>query len=110
VLTYSNDQGETTASLPAMITTDAVNKSINVTTVGLTAFSQWIQDLPTQYVPKKLHIYLAVVTHGASQPPGTAYKDAVDFTLTADPSYTIAVTAPPAGNPLGYASGVLAGT
>jgi hypothetical protein len=110
VLTYSNQQGETTASTPVKITTTAGNQSFNVVTPGLTAFSQWIQTLAPEYVPTKLSIYLAVVAAGAAQPPGTAYYKSQDFNLTAQAQYTIPVTGPATGSQLGYAAGVIAGT
>ncbi len=110
VLTYSNQQGETTASPPVKITTTAGNQSFDVVTPGLTAFSQWIQDLPSQYVPTKLSIYLAVVATGAAQPPGTAYYKSQDFNLTPAAQYTIPVTGPASGSQLGYSAGVIAGT
>jgi len=73
VLTLVNPQGETEASLVAILSNTALNDAVQVAIPALAAMAGWIQTLGPQYVPEGANVYVATVAHGASAPPLSAY-------------------------------------
>lgn len=74
VLTFVNNQGETEAGAIAVLSGTVLNDAVQVAVPALAALSGWIQTLDPAYRPTGANIYVAVVVHGAQQPPLSAYK------------------------------------
>jgi hypothetical protein len=73
VITLLNSIGETLPSTPVFITTIAGSSSVNVPIPSLASMRQWIQNLPSNYVPVTGRVYVAIVAHGQPAPALQSY-------------------------------------
>jgi len=72
-ITLVNAQGETIASLPAKLSSTALNDAIHVAIPSLAALAGWISTLPSNYIPTGANVYVAGVTHSAAAPASGSY-------------------------------------
>lgn len=103
VIAYTNQQGETIASVSSKIVNTVLNDEVQVAIPALAALPSWMQGLSAQYIPTGAQVYEADVVTGSAAPSGSTYQQVAGgpFALGATASITDSATSgiyPPTTN------------
>ena len=73
VITLVNAQGESIASLPAVLVDTVANDAVQVAIPSLASLPRWVQGLSSQYVPTGAEMYASIVATGSGAPASGTY-------------------------------------
>jgi hypothetical protein len=99
-ISYTNQQGESLLSAPAVLVDTATNDAVQVAIPTLASLSGWIRNLTTPYVPTGCKLYEADVATGSAAPSSASYALVGSYALgaTATVTATASGSNPPTAN------------